>query len=296
MLTASRFLDPKADVVFKKIFGQHADLLKSFLNGVMPFPPERQIVHLTYLQSEQVPRIPELKNTIVDVKCEDQNGRQFIIEMQMEWSSAFSRRMLYNVSKAYVQQLERGKVYSSLCPVYGLALLNDECEEGLRWYHHYRLQHVDDAHKTLEGIELILLELPKFQPATWQERKLGVLWLRFLSELKNCTTIPDDFQDTPELIKACELAQESAYSLEELQAYDEYWDALQTERTRVHDGIEKGLEQGRAEGRAEGELIGIEKGAHEAKLETAKKLKAMGMPDATICTVTALSLEDLKEI
>lgn len=87
MITASKFLDPKADVVFKKIFGQHADLLMSFLNAIMPLP--EPITELTYLTSEQSPIIPELKRPIVDVKCKDALGRQFIIEMQMEWSAAF---------------------------------------------------------------------------------------------------------------------------------------------------------------------------------------------------------------
>lgn len=29
----SRYLDPKADVVFKRIFGEHPHLLKNFLNA-----------------------------------------------------------------------------------------------------------------------------------------------------------------------------------------------------------------------------------------------------------------------
>lgn len=33
-----RYLDPKADIVFKKIFGEHPELLKSFLNAVLPLP------------------------------------------------------------------------------------------------------------------------------------------------------------------------------------------------------------------------------------------------------------------
>ncbi len=52
------YLDPKADVVFKKIFGQHPLLLKSFLNAVLPLPEDGQIESLTYLPSEQVPTTP----------------------------------------------------------------------------------------------------------------------------------------------------------------------------------------------------------------------------------------------
>ena len=34
----SRYLDPKTDIVFKKIFGRHPHLLKSFFNAVLPLP------------------------------------------------------------------------------------------------------------------------------------------------------------------------------------------------------------------------------------------------------------------
>jgi len=115
-----RYLDPKNDLIFKKIFGQHPHLLKSFLNGVLPFESEdEEIDTLEYLTSEQVPQIPLFKHTIVDVKCMDKKGRQFIVEMQMLWTDNFKDRVVFNASKD-VQQLERGKKYDVLQPVYAL--------------------------------------------------------------------------------------------------------------------------------------------------------------------------------
>ena len=40
----SRYLDPKADVVFKKVFGEHPHLLISFLNAILPLPDDGQII------------------------------------------------------------------------------------------------------------------------------------------------------------------------------------------------------------------------------------------------------------
>ena len=57
----ARYLDPKADVVFKKIFADHPHLLISFLNAVLPLPPDRPIVELSYLSNEQVSISPNLK-------------------------------------------------------------------------------------------------------------------------------------------------------------------------------------------------------------------------------------------
>src|SRR5689334_3943754 len=130
-----RYLDPKSDVVFKKIFGQHPHLLKSFLNAVLPLPENGLIESLEYLPVEQVPIIPTFKYTIVDVKCVDQQGRIFIVEMQIQWVANFMQRMLFGTSSAYVKQLEKGEKYDLLNPVYGLGLLASVFDQDSSdWY------------------------------------------------------------------------------------------------------------------------------------------------------------------
>jgi hypothetical protein len=68
-LKYGRFLDPKSDLVFKKIFGENKDLVKSFLNSLLPLDDHGLIDTIEYLTPEQVPAIPTMKRTIVDVKC-----------------------------------------------------------------------------------------------------------------------------------------------------------------------------------------------------------------------------------
>ncbi|MDR2087491.1 MAG: Rpn family recombination-promoting nuclease/putative transposase, partial [Dysgonamonadaceae bacterium] len=59
----ARYLDPKNDLPFKRIFGEHPDLLKSFLNALMPLEENQQIESLEYLPTEQVPENPAKKNS-----------------------------------------------------------------------------------------------------------------------------------------------------------------------------------------------------------------------------------------
>ena len=278
MLKPSRFLDPKTDIVFKKIFGQNADLMQSFLNGVLPLPSPIQTIE--YLPVEQSPRIPSMKNTIVDVKCTDDQGRIFIVEMQLQWSAQFMQRLLFGASKAYVQQMKPGDVYRSLCPVYGLGIVNAIFDkDSHEWFHHYKIVHIKNTQKTLEGLELIFLELPKFQPKTWQDKKMGLLWLRFLKELDGTLTeIPQAFLAEPLLMKAMELAQEAAYTPAELDAYDRYWDAISVEKTVRLDGY---LE-GEMKGRKEGEITIIE------------KMLASGMTLTQIATIVGQPVADIQ--
>jgi predicted transposase/invertase (TIGR01784 family) len=71
------YLDPKNDITFKKVFGQHPEVLKSFLNALLPLDQASQITEIEYLTPELLPDIPELKFTMVDIRCRDNTGRQF---------------------------------------------------------------------------------------------------------------------------------------------------------------------------------------------------------------------------
>ena len=39
-----RYLDPKNDLTFKKVFGEHPHLLRSFLNALLPLARGQEIV------------------------------------------------------------------------------------------------------------------------------------------------------------------------------------------------------------------------------------------------------------
>ena len=152
-----KYLNPKADLTFKKVFGEHPDLVISLLNALLPLDkPEEQIKEIEYLPPELVPETPLKKNTIVDVRCKDQAGRQFLVEMQMLWSSAFMQRVLFNASKAYVRQLGDGEHYELLQPVYSLNLVNDIFEPNMEeYYHDYRIVRMERTDKVIEGLRFV---------------------------------------------------------------------------------------------------------------------------------------------
>lgn len=286
----SRYLDPKTDIVFKKIFGQHPELLKSFLNAVLPLPAGALITGLEYLPSEQVPAIPAFKYTVVDVRCTDQQGRVFIVEMQIQWTTSFKQRMLFNASKAYVRQLEKGEDYELLKPVYGLGLINttfDPDEE--HWYHHYKIINVQKPQVEIKDLQLIFIELPKFRAKNYQEKKLQVLWLRFMAELnEKVNQVPVELLEVPEIKQAVELAEEATYTPAELEDYDRYWDAISIEKTLVNDAIRRGEERGIA--------IGEAKGTHETQQALVRKLMAKGLTVEEIVDLMDLSIDEIKAL
>ena len=294
-----RYLDPKADLTFKKIFGEHKDLLMSLLNALLPLEKDRQVESLEYLPAELVPDLPLGKNSIVDVRCKDKKGRQFIVEMQMLWTPAFQQRVLFNASKAFVRQLKRNRKYELLQPVYSLNLVNESFMNDYpdEFIHNYNIVHELHSDKIIDGLHLTFVELPKFKPHSIAERKMAVLWLRFLTEINEDTTIvPEELLDNPETSKALKEVEESAYTEQEIDAYEDFWDKLGAERLLLVDSNNISLEKGLALGREEGRAEGLAQGRADSLAEVARAMLAKGMDAATIFEFTGLKDTDIASL
>jgi len=225
----AKYLDPKVDVLFKKIFGENKELVISFLNSLLPLQEGHEILTIEYLSPEQVPKTPLGKNSIVDVKCIDNTGRAFIVEMQSEWSNIFRKRLLVNGSKAVVRQLDKksltdkARKFHELQPVYVLAVVNGNFSQGKDWYHHLTIMDAKNPDVVIDGLDYVLVELPNFTPETWTyaHKQLAVLWLRFLKEIDGYDGEPPNELTSNELIcRAIELCEEAALTPEERYAYE----------------------------------------------------------------------------
>lgn len=278
-----RYLDPKADLTFKRVFGEHPDLVMSLLNALLPISEEEEITDIEYLPAEMVPDNPLRKNSIVDVRCKDKKGRQFIVEMQMIWSPEFKQRVLFNASKAYVRKISVGEEYELLQPVYSLNLVNEVFEPELEgYYHHYRMIHVENTDKVINGLELIFVELPKFNPHTYSEKKMQVLWLRYLTEINERTReVPPELLANPEVKKAVTALEESAFTEAQLLGYEKFWDIISVEKTLYNSAERKGMAAGLAKGKAEEQHL------------IAANMKKQGISVVIISQCTGLTIEEI---
>ena len=290
MTTNIKYLDPKADLTFKKIFSNHPDLLISLLNALLPLKKEQRIQSIEYLPTELIPVDPIHKDTIVDVRCRDIEGRQFVVEMQMAWTDAFKQRVLFNASKAYVSQAEMGYKYEDLQPVYSLNLVNEIFEKDVKeCIHNYRIVHNKHTKKVIEGLRFTFIELPKFQPHTMKEKRMTILWLRFLTEINDKTKeVPEELLENPEISKALEEVKISAFTPDELRAYDKFWDRVSSEKTLMEGSYKDGVKEGIKEG--------IKEGEKQKAIQIAKNLLALHVPTDTIMQATGLSKEEIESV
>jgi len=301
--TMAKYLDPKADVTFKKIFGENKDILISFLNSVLPLPKRTEIQSLEYISSEMVPKTPDGKNSIVDVRCTDNSKRTFIVEMQMYWTNAFKKRALFNTCKAYSYPVEKGSNYCDLKPVYTLSLVNDIAfpEYPDDFYHIFTLTHNKHNNLKIDEIVLVFIELPKFKSQYITDKKMMSFWLRFLTEIDDTTQqVSPDLTNDSCISKALSLAEESAYSLAELSAIARYWDMVSVERTIISDKMEEGrkegIEVGLKKGLKEGLKKGLQEGSTKTKIEIARAMKASGEPIEKIVLYFGLTEEQVSKL
>ena len=282
-----KYLDPKADLTFKLVFGEHPDLVMSLLNALLPLDDDGQITSVEYWPSELVPENPGKKDSVVDVRCTDQQGRQFIVEMQLYWNEFFQQRVLLNASKAIVRQLDKGMNYKLIQPVYCLNLVNDIGFESApdEFYHDYAIVNVEHSDRIIEGLRFVYVELPKFKPKTIAEKKMAVLWLRFLTEINLSTeTAPAELLENELTCKALSIVERSAMSVAQLNTYEKYWINLTDEEGIALARYNRGVKDGMAQGE------------QKKAMSVARNLKLMNLPIADIAAATGLAVEEIEKL
>ncbi len=287
-----KYLDPKADLTFKKIFGNHPARLISLLNALLPLNDEEQIQEIKYLPTELVPENNSYRYAIANILCTDTKGNKLCVVIRMEWSNFFEQRVQFLTSELYVDPVIKQVKYFAQYPTYSLNLINDTFKyDTPDFIHNFRIVHDKDSNKVIKGLHFTFIELPKFTPHSIADKRMMVLWLRFLTEINaNTKEIPADLLNDPEIGKAVEELEISGFTDAELRAYDKFWDSVSVERTLLDDRYQKGKEEGMEEGRAEGRAEGM----NQRSLEIAKKMLAKGMDEATVMDVTGLTAEEMK--
>ena len=280
----SKYLNPKVDLTFKKIFGEHPNLVKSLLNALLPLPEGMEIVTVEHLNPENVPDNPAKKYSIVDVRCTDNKGRGFIVEMQSYWNKEFFSRTLFNAASMYTKQLAKGNPFERLKEVYALALVNDEAfdyEGDTGYMQEFYITNKNHPEDIRHDLSLIFVELVKYKPADRGSRAIKDLWLRFLTEINEQTVKVDDvLLENPDISQALNIVERSAYTDADLYVYEDYLLEVMTQRNSMKSEREDGFAEGLAEGIK----------------ATAKRMKNVGLGISLIAKITQLPPNEIEKL
>lgn len=283
------FINPKTDFAFKKIFGskQSKDILIGFLNAIL-YQEKPVILDLEIIDPYQAPRIKGMKDSYLDVKASITGNKTVIIEMQVLNVLGFEKRVLYNAAKAFSIQLRLGEDYTLLNPVIALTITDFDMFEGNnKVISRYRLKEKEDLTDYSDDIELVFVELPKFNKQLSELETLSDKWLYFLKAANTLTSVPPTMEEVPEINHAFEVARESKLTRKEL-------DVLEKREMFLHDS-KNAILKAQQDGEAKGRKQGREEGAKEKALAIARSL--LGVLDVqTISQTTGLSVAEVEQL
>lgn len=242
----------------------------------------------------------------VDIKAKNSKGHIIIVEVQLTHQLYYLQRILFGTCKAITEHMSLGDKYDKVKKVYSISLLYCEFGEGDDYVYHgttvFKGLHTgtDLIIRTKEdgviiphlpGVvfpEYYLLRVNAYDkiPDTPLEE-----WMTYLKtgKVKEDTRVPG-LQRVREKLRVLSMTKE------EREAYERHLDNLMVQ----NDVLDVARQEGRDEGLAEGRTIGIAEGRAEGiaeeKMNVARNLISLGLPDETIQAATQLSLQIISEL
>jgi predicted transposase/invertase (TIGR01784 family) len=163
----ARYIDPRTDFGFKKLFGTEANkfVLQEFLQSLLQ--SKGKITSLRYLNPAQLGISETDRNAIYDIYCETSTGEKFIVEMQRAEQDYFKDRSVFYSTFPIQSQAKKGNQWDfNLNAVYTIGILDfvfeaDEKEKKkFQYMHHVQLSDTEIKEVFYDKLTFVYLELP----------------------------------------------------------------------------------------------------------------------------------------
>ncbi|MEM1169387.1 MAG: Rpn family recombination-promoting nuclease/putative transposase [Cyanobacteria bacterium P01_H01_bin.35] len=245
-----RFISPKTDFAFKKIFGstESKDILISFLNALIYYG-KSIIQDLEIIDPYNPGDIISLRESYLDVKAVLNDGSIVIIDMQVLNVPTFQKLVIYNLSKAYGNQLNIGDGYRKLRRVISLTITDFKMFDETADYINQFIFKEKDKLFDYKDQELIMMfvELPKFPKKLEDLENISDKWIYFMKEAPSLEVIPMTLAEIKEIEKALNFANQANLSNKELEVLHKQEVFLEDRRGEVllaQEAREKGRQEG----------------------------------------------------
>ena len=241
-----KFISPKTDFAFKKIFGSiHSkNILISFLNAIV-YNNQNIIQSLEILD----PYNPEVTNTIkenyLDVQAVLDNGYIVIIEIQVLNVKDFKKREIYNLAKAYGNQLDVGQGYMMLKPFIALTIADFVLFEKIdKMITKFKFKEETELFNYQDELTLMFVELPKFKKELSGLETLSDKWIYFIKSAPNLEVIPESLEEVSEIEAALNMANMANLSNEELEELEQQEKLIRDKKGQMSLARKEGEETG----------------------------------------------------
>jgi len=305
-------INPKIDLVFKKLFGseENTDILLSLINAILP--ENEQITKLKLKNPYNVSDYAEGKLSILDIKAEDEYGNLYDIEMQLKGSSFYGKRTLYYWAKMFGSQLDyveedkhtkqkkARKKYAELSKCIVISLMDFSFFKDKRYHRCFMLQdrETHEVHPDLDYLDLYFIELEKFNKDLEFVQTTLERWITFLNtaDLYSRDSLPRELAEIETIKKASERLAVMYLTEKERNYYDSQQRRYLDELSRIQEAVDEEVKK------VVGEAVrkAVEKTEQETqlkeKINIARAFKKEGIPIEVIAKNTGLSPEQIENL
>lgn len=284
------YIDPTNDYGFKIMYGVPGceQAMMELLSQIIP---SKEIVSVEFLPTEQLPLDEKAKRTICDVKCMDQNGDIFLVEMQKRPYDGYGNRLLVYSGHSIPRLLERGHTYSDIKTLYVISILDymlevpgDSPEYQKKSLRSAQFMMTDSRKVWSDKLNFLFLSLRcrDRNSKEWLER-----WAWYMKDIATATEPPVfDKDDDPHFADMYRRADPRNIEATLLENYDKMVrDEIQIQAEKdyaVRKATEAALAKGEAKGKAEG------------KSEVVKAMLAAGVSAEVISNALGVSVDEIE--
>jgi len=273
-------LNPKIDLVFKKIFGteQNKNVLKSLINSVLP--KDEQIVEVTIKNPYNETDFVGDKLSVVDIKATDDQGRWYDIEIQVKEQKYYGKRAIFYLSEIYSNQLKESDSYDKLRKTIIISILDfNYFLSDKRYFRRCSYKDFDTGqlYPELDFADLYFVELRKFDNEFKHIKTTLDRWITFLNRATELDShnLPDELND-PEIIQAMNTIDAMSLNTKERDYYESQKKVMRDEMSVIQTAVENAVDS--------------------RNIEIAKSLKLKHISTEIIVETTGLTKEQIDKL
>ena len=277
------------------------EIVEGFISALFASEGYSPVKITALLDSESNKESKDLKSSIADLVVADEEGNNYIVEIDRAHTDMFLNKAVLNISRLIVDNIGAGQNYFQIKKVFHINLLYFPFHNSQSPLHHGKVifheidhtnpidvhlvdrrMHIYDAHNVFP--EYFIVSIPLFDDVIKEEIHEW-LYLMKHSEVKK------GFK-SPYMEKVSKRLDILEMSPKERKVYDTYIMDAMKKRDYIVSAEAKGLEKGRKEGQQEGMLEGMEK----EKINTARNMLADNFDIEVIARITSLSIDQIKQL
>lgn len=243
-------MSPTVDYCFKELLA-YPEIRKGFVAAILNKKPE-EIAETKLMPTILSKDTEDGKYGILDVRVELKDASQIDLEMQVTPFEFWDKRIIFYLSKMYIEQIKEGDSYENLKPCVHVSILNFNLfPEDQECFREIAFCDLKTKQKYTNLLNIYVLELKKLPPEQ-KDEPLIIKWMRFLSAERK-----EDFEkmagEDTYINEAYEALQKLSADERKRLEYEARQKAIRDYNSQMKSSLEKGIQIGEERGKKEGE-------------------------------------------